>query len=106
MVKKLAALACLIVACGGKPATESTTKTTTAPKANKPAGDKPSAGPNELYDRLGGQRVNVAGGPPLLPQGGAHPRGKPGGLQPQNPDSGGALGGVVGLPHPWHVKVD
>src|SRR5258706_8704626 len=60
MVKKLAALACLIVACGGKPATESTTKTTTAPKANKPAGDKPSAGPNELYDRLGGQRAIVA----------------------------------------------
>src|SRR5437867_3823558 len=59
MVKKLAALACLVIACGGTPATQSTTKPTKSTKADKPAGDK-SAGPNELYDRLGGQRAIVA----------------------------------------------
>jgi hemoglobin len=60
-VKKLAAIACLVVACGGKSAPQSTTsnQSKTAPKAAK--GDaKASAAPNELYDRLGGQRAIVA----------------------------------------------
>jgi hemoglobin len=51
---KLALLASLLIGCGGKPAP----KPATAATASKPAPS--SAGPNELYDRLGGQRAIVA----------------------------------------------
>ena len=52
---KLAALACVVIACGGKPAPQTTTKSDVKPAAGKPA--KATA---ELYDRLGGQRAIVA----------------------------------------------
>ena len=63
-MKKLAVLACLLIACGGKSApkdttTKTTTKTTATKSDPKAKGDKP-AGPQELYDRLGGQRAIVA----------------------------------------------
>jgi hemoglobin len=50
-VKKLALLACMTVACGGKPAP--------APTSAKPAQEKKAA-TAPLYDRLGGQRAIVA----------------------------------------------
>jgi hemoglobin len=62
-VKKLAVLACLLIACGGKSApkdTTTTTTTTTTKSDPKAKGDKPAGAPQELYDRLGGQRAIVA----------------------------------------------
>jgi hemoglobin len=53
---KLAALACVAFACGGKPPAQTpVSKPTTAKRAAAPA-----AGTKELYDRLGGQRAIVA----------------------------------------------
>src|SRR5690349_12267734 len=66
IVTKLAALACVfLIACGGKSApkdtTTKTTTKTTASDSKSAKADKPAAkGPNELYDRLGGQRAIVA----------------------------------------------
>ncbi|MEO8550924.1 MAG: hypothetical protein ABI678_13155 [Kofleriaceae bacterium] len=51
---KLAALACMAIACGGSPKTQQTASKPTAPPAAKP-GAQP-----ELYERLGGQRAIVA----------------------------------------------
>ena len=51
-MKKLALLACIAIGCGGS-----------QPKSSKPMTTKkgaPAAAPNELYDRLGGQRAIVA----------------------------------------------
>jgi len=61
-VTKLAALACvLLFACGGKPAQKTTPKPDAQKSAAKTGGGKPAAGaPQELYDRLGGQRAIVA----------------------------------------------
>jgi len=56
-VTKLAALACVVIACGGKPASRTTTANTPGVVQDAPA---PSAAPHELYDRLGGQRAIVA----------------------------------------------
>src|SRR3984885_3947866 len=54
-MKKLAALACVVIACGGKPAPQ----TAATPQA-KSSPAKPAAGSKELYDRLGGQGAIVA----------------------------------------------
>ena len=54
---KLATLACVLFACGGKPASAPTTPTATAAT---PGAAKPAAKSAELYDRLGGQRALVA----------------------------------------------
>jgi hemoglobin len=54
-MKKLALLASLLIGCGGKPAPQSATTA-----AAKPAAATAPAAPNELYDRLGGQRAIVA----------------------------------------------
>jgi hemoglobin len=56
-VTKLAAFACVLIACGGRPTSQTTTKAEAKPSGAKAA---PSAAPNELYDRLGGQRAIVA----------------------------------------------
>jgi hemoglobin len=54
---KLATLACVLFACGGKPASAPTTPSATAAA---PAAGKPAAKSAELYDRLGGQGALVA----------------------------------------------
>ncbi len=54
-MKKLAALASLAIACGGSPASQTTTKNPTAQ-----SGQAKAAPGGELYDRLGGQRAIVA----------------------------------------------
>jgi hemoglobin len=66
-VKKLAALACILIACGGKAKQPSTTKTDTVKSAKKTDGtkaDKPGNTPakpaGSLYDRLGGKGAIVA----------------------------------------------
>ncbi|HEY5922795.1 MAG TPA: hypothetical protein VIV11_14050 [Kofleriaceae bacterium] len=53
---KLAVLACLVIGCGAPSAP--TAKGTTKPSGNRAAA--PAAAPNDLYDRLGGQRAIVA----------------------------------------------
>ncbi len=55
---KLAALACMVIACGGGSKPPPQTGPTTAD--TKPAGTAPAAPKQELYDRLGGQRAVVA----------------------------------------------
>ena len=56
---KLVAIVCLVAACGGTPAPKPSGQPTSTGAAAKsePAS---AAGPNELYDRLGGQRAIVA----------------------------------------------
>jgi hemoglobin len=54
---KLAALACMVVACGGSPASKSTTTTSAKPTSKTKAA---TPGSKELYDRLGGQAAIVA----------------------------------------------
>jgi hemoglobin len=61
IVTKLAALACVMIACGGKPAPQTTTKSDVKPQGGKATATSPAPkAPNELYDRLGGQRAIVA----------------------------------------------
>ena len=55
---KLAALACVVIACGGKPASQTTTIAANGEVAHDRSA--PAAAPDELYDRLGGQRAIVA----------------------------------------------
>jgi hemoglobin len=55
---KLAALACMVVACGGSPASKS--KSTTTTSTQPPSKANAAAGSKELYERLGGQAAIVA----------------------------------------------
>ena len=60
---KLAALACVVIACGGgsgKTGTQPTTAKPATAKVDKAKPGKPAAGTQELYERLGGQRAIVA----------------------------------------------